>query len=225
MNKKADSSNTLWIVIGIILAIIVLGIGIVITIKTIETLNKQKDIVECNSIVGKGVCREKCEPEESVKIKLSACNINDKQLWCCINPYYESEDYGGNAEYRFEVYDIGIDPSQIKSGRCKEGKSWTYTCTGGSNIIVKMTVKNTGTHALDIFANPKVGSVYPKQGTAVNVKPDEEKILTISLDLEPKKTYQIWGAAKCNTGACKTEFGDEGIFDLNDEQYITLIIE
>lgn len=223
MNKKSQSSDFRKIIISLIL------LGIFIYLAYYFILSKwleQKDIIECgDGIVGKGICREKCEPEETVKIQLSACKIDNKQLWCCINPYYESEDYGGNSEYRFEVYDIGLDPSQIKNGRCKEGKSWTYTCTGGSNIIVKMTVKNTGNNALDIFANPKVGSTYPKQGTAVNVKPDEEKTLTVSLDLEPKKTYQIWGAAKCNTGACKTEFGDDGIFDLNDEQYITLIIE
>lgn len=224
MNKRGVGESNIG---KILLVVILVGISIYLlyTFVLVHWLD-QKDIISCgNSIVGKGVCKPACETRE-LKIKGYGCNDNDDgtPIYCCIDTNYETEDYGGNADYMFEVFDIGLDPSQITSGKCREEKLWTYRCTSGSGIKVKMTVTNTGNFPLDIFANPKVGETYPKQGTPLRVAIGTTRVLTVDLNLESKKSYIIKAAAKCNTGACKTNFGDEGIFKLNDDQYITVIV-
>ncbi len=225
MNKRGVGESNL----GKIL-LVLFFVGILLFLLTYYVLIPwlgQKDVIACgNSVVGKGTCKDVCSNDETVKVKGYGCppEDNDAAVWCCINPDYKSEDVGGNNDYRFDVFDVGLDPSQITSGKCKEEKSWTYRCTSGTGIKIKMSVTNTGNFPLDIFANPKVGEAYPKQGQAINVKAGDTKVLAVDLNLEAKKSYVIKGAAKCNAGACKTNFGDQGIFKLNDDQYITVII-
>ncbi|MGV8150594.1 MAG: hypothetical protein ACP5NV_02595 [Candidatus Woesearchaeota archaeon] len=172
----------------------------------------------------KGTCRETCEPSETLKFEGNGCPPqNDKKaVNCCIDPNYQSPDVGGDEYYNFEVVDIGLDAAQL-NGNCKETSDNTYTCTSGK-ITVKMEVTNTGDFDLFVFANPKVGESYPNQGQAILIPKKNSKTLTANLDLEQSKSYKIYGAAKCDDTICKEKFGDEGIFRLNDYQYITVAV-
>lgn len=221
-SKKGLTTST---IIKLILGMIVLVVAIIILLN-VTSQTKPATTLDCgNSIVGKGTCRDVCSASESVKVKGYGCPPADNAdaVYCCIDPNYKSSDVGGDSDYRFEVFDIGLDPSQL-NGKCKETKTWTYTCTSGTNLKVKMSVTNTGNFPLDIFANPKVGETYPKQGTPVNVKAGDTKVLAVDLALESKKSYIIKAAAKCTSTTCKQKFGDQGIFKLNDDQYITVIV-
>lgn len=223
MNKKAAGEGTLR---KILIAIVLIGIGIFLIYNYIlSPWLGQKDIATCGSpLIGHGGCKPICETGET-QLKGHGCEDNDDgtPMYCCIDPNYETQDHGGNADYRFDVFDIGLDDKELK-GNCVQGQGWTYTCKTGKPLKVKMSVSNTGNFPLDVFANPKVGESYPKQGTPLRIARGDTRTLTVDLSLDAKKSYKIYGAAKCNTGECKTQFGDEGIFKLNDMQYITVII-
>jgi len=213
------------VIIGFILGAIILVLAIIIIVN-VNNQTKPATTLDCgNSIVGKGTCRDVCTSDESVKVKGYGCPTADNAdaVYCCIDPDYESSDYGGDADYRFDVFDIGLDPSQL-GGKCKEIKGWTYECTSGQGLKIKMSVTNTGNFPLDIFANPKVGEIYPPPGQPVNVKAGDTKVLAVSLNLDSKKSYIIKAAAKCTSTICKEKFGDQGIFKLNDGQSITVVI-
>lgn len=225
-SKKGDG-NAFWILISIIVGLLLLlfvvfpSIGKLILIQ----LNIISSTNTCgNTIVGKGTCKATCSSEE-VKIKGYGCEDDDKgtPLYCCINPDYKSEDYGGNNDYGFDVFDVGLDDSNFNSNCVQSASEYTYTCKNG-NIKVKMSVTNIGRFSLNIFANPNVEGTYPKQGIAMPVKPGETKLLTVDLSLNAKKSYIIKASAKCNTEVCKDKFGNDGIFRQNDNQYITVIV-
>lgn len=223
-NAKKGEVEPKNVVIGFIISAIVLIIAIVFLVN-INNKTEAATRFDCgNQLIGMGSCNPSCEKGE-VKVKGYGCedNADGTPIYCCVDPNYEPEDKGGDTDYRFDVYDIGLDPAELK-GNCVQSQGWTYNCKTGKPLKVTMSVTNTGNFPIDVFANPKVGESYPKQGQAKNFKPGENKTLTVDLSLDSKKSYVIKAAAKCNTGECKTKFGDQGIFRQNDMQYITVII-
>ncbi|GIU69250.1 MAG: hypothetical protein KatS3mg002_0486 [Candidatus Woesearchaeota archaeon] len=225
LSNSKRGNNGVKVLVGAILAIIFLIFFISQLIKHSKPLDQLKNYTECtsNSLNMKGVCKEKCSPSEMRFNGLGCPPKDNKQaVFCCIDPNNQDETQSDNPDYKFTVFNIGIDQSQLR-GKCKETDKYTYTCNNPKDITVKMDVTNKGKYDMDIFANPKVGETYPVQGRPVTVKPGETKMLTVNLQLERTKSYIVKGAAKCNTGVCKTVFGDTGVFSINEEQYITII--
>lgn len=223
MNKRGEGTGTLR---KVILNIVLIGLFLgAIYLYIAKPWEDNKDLFNCGGpLIGEGACKPTCEPKET-QLKGYGCKDNDDgtPMYCCIDPNYEKEDLGGDADYRFDVFDIGLDANELK-GNCVQGQGWTYNCKTGRPLKIKMTVTNTGNFPLDVFANPKVGESYPKQGTPLRFARGETRELTVDLALDSKKSYVIKAAAKCNAGECKTQFGDEGIFKLNNNQYITVVI-
>lgn len=219
MNKKAS----IGIVGKLIILVLVLGIGAYLLYTQVLTpVNNNKNLTNCgNTIVGKGACKDVCEKGE-IKLAGYGCSKDDSKLYCCIDPDYESEDYGGNSDYRFAVFDIGIDDSSLKGNCVKQPDVYVYDCSK-TTVKVKMTVTNTGKNDMTIYANPKASTTF-FDGESQIFKPSETKTLTADLKLESKKTYVVKAAAKCNTGACIDNFPD-GVFTLNDDQWITINVK
>lgn len=222
-SKKGSESNPTAIVISVILGLVFLAFILIILLDKSKSIKETNAYTECQSLVinVKGVCKSTCDSNE-MKYKGLGCppENNKDAIYCCIDPQ-KVDTQSGNNDYRFTVFNIGLDPYQISNKICTDNGNYKYTCKN-RNIRLKMSVTNTGKYALDIFANPKVGETYPTQGTAVNVKPGETKTLYVTVTLDAYKTYIIKGAAKCNTGICKEKFGNEGIFSINEDQYITI---
>lgn len=218
-SKNGQATST---VIGFVLGAIVLVMAIMLLSGAFDRTQAATNI-ECGQILdlGQGKCKPTCAQGET-RVKGYGCKDNDDgtPIYCCIDPNYKSSDYGGDYDYHFDVFDIGLDDSKcVPKANAKD----TYTCSG-TDVKVKMTVTNTGKYELNIFANPSVDDKYPKQGTAQLIKPGETKNLDVPLTGLSKTTHIIKAAAKCNTGVCKEKFGDEGIFKQKDNQFITVIV-
>jgi len=233
MQKRGASTITVVAEIVIVLALLFIAYKVITNIS-----NSQNSIATTcgNPIIslggGKGVCKVSCSETEQAVKGLGCPGKDDKdktKTLCCIPTELDtnSGNYCGDNDYTFRAVYVDVNDPADQQGCKKRADSYTYDCTQGT-IKLKIGIYNSGTKAIDIFANPKVSidnkDTWPFGTASQRITPGNDGTLLIDLKIDGgDTTYIINPGAKCISAECKKNCDQDGIFRINLQNQITIV--
>lgn len=235
LNKKGNETFQLVMVI-IALIFLIWGIFVVIQMNK-PAKDVSKTVTSCGGIaqnIGSGVCRTDCDSSFEASYGTLGCpKEGDVQLVCCISQSSSNSDnYGGNREFNFDIKGIDLNSRSCKSVNSATNK---YSCAKGSSVDINIKIFNKGTKDLSINSYPIVylSNVQQKinKGSSESVPPSktstEYKNITFRLTLSETGDYVIYPAAICETAECKkTDTArNEGVYRLAKNYDLWIISE
>jgi len=253
MKKSRTNKKGNWFVenLGqIVLAAIGIGIGIYFlwayvlhgggdTTKTLQT---------CGALTGsQGQCKEACD--KNLELELPNVGCSGVANICCVLKDTGNGDvilptgYGQSEKYDFSVGAIAVDKTTAIQKGCQimNGDSSSVRCTAGNdiNIPIIITVTNTGTEKVNVFADPVIvimdNADTVKENKFIGTRTDIAAKATVNLvttikisaaDAKSNSYWEIYPYAKCDTSYCQgADLSSRGIYRKDPTNHNVLTIK